>query len=119
MWMKKQIKKTAVTAIAFAFIVFAVPMTANAQKDIYDVVGATDTISNSDKTAAASKKKNITDKVTDKVETAKTLVNSDTEDTREILKDIRTMMLGILFVCAWTAGAVTYSNFGSTIARKV
>lgn len=108
----KGIKKVTVTAVAFAFIAIAVPgLEVNAQKDIYDVVGATDTISNTDTEKKDSKKKETTDKETDKAETPKTLVSSDVEDTRDILKDIRTMELGILFACAWGAGAVTYGNF--------
>ena len=116
-----EVKKIKLTGIMFAlaFMTIITPVKINAQQDIYDVVGATDTIENEENTDEASKKKVTTDVKADEKETSESVENSDVEDTKDILKDIRTMLLGILFACAWTAGAVTFGNFSSPFNKRV
>ena len=89
-----------------------------AQVDIYDVVGATDDIGRTER-PAEKKEKASTDVKESAKESTEKPENTDVEDTKEILRDIRTMLLGILFATSWTAGAVTSGNFVKPFSKRV
>lgn len=112
--MKKTIKQIAVMG-ALLLCFTTAPRVKAEQIDIYDVVGATDDISNTEK--PTSKEKESTAVKVNPQESSEKPVNTDVEDTKEILKDIRTMLLGVLFATSWTAGAVTSGNFVKPFKR--
>ena len=112
--MKKTFKQIAI--IGALLLCFSTAQSVKAEQiDIYDVVGATDDISKTEKPAA--KEKESTAVTENPQEASEKHVDTDVEDSKEILRDIRTMLLGILFATSWTAGAVTSGNFVKPFKR--